>query len=115
MRLYKLVAFVIGGAVAGLAGGLYAAWGLFVNPDVFGLQQATLVAIWVLVGGRSSIPGAFVGAVVVQWISDRLGGAGGDVTGIVLGSILIAVVLLLPDGPSPQRRGWRATRVAQVG
>jgi len=101
IRRYKLVSFVIGGAVAGLAGGLYAAWGLFINPAVFGLQQAALVAIWVLVGGRDSILGAFVGVALVQGLSSTLGGSGGSATPIVLGGVLIAVVLALPAGVVP--------------
>ncbi len=101
VRRYKLGAFVIGGAVAGLAGGLYAAWGLFINPAVFGLQQAALVAIWVLVGGRDSIVGAFLGVALVQGLSSTLGGSGGSATPIVLGAVLIAVVLVLPGGIVP--------------
>ncbi len=101
IRRYKLVSFVIGGAVAGLAGGLYAAWGLFINPAVFGLQQAALVAIWVLVGGRDSIVGAFVGVALVQGLSSTLGGSGGSATPIVLGAVLIAVVLAVPRGLVP--------------
>lgn len=105
VRRYKLLAFVLGGAIAGLAGGLYAGWAMFVNPAVFGLQQAALVAIWVLVGGRDSLLGAFVGVASVQGLSSALGGSGGTWTPIVLGLVLIAVVLLLPAGvvPSAQR------------
>jgi len=102
VRRYKLLAFVLGGAIAGLAGGLYASWGTFINPAVFSLQQATLVAIWVLVGGRTSLLGAFVGAAIVQGVSDELGGsAAGGVIPVVLGGILIGIVLLLPDGIVP--------------
>lgn len=104
VRRAKLLAFVLGGAIAGLAGGLYAAWGLFINPAIFGLQQAALVAIWVLVGGRSSVLGAFVGVVIVQGLSSTLGGRGGTWTPIVLGSVLIGVVLLLPAGVVPTVR-----------
>lgn len=98
VRRYKLQTFVVGGTVAGLAGGLYAAWGQFINPQVFGLQQAALVAIWVLVGGRTSILGAFVGVALVQGLSSSLGGSGGSATPIVLGGVLILVVLVLPEG-----------------
>jgi branched-chain amino acid transport system permease protein len=101
VRRYKLLAFVIAGAVAGLAGGLFAAWAQFINPAVFGLQQAALVAIWVLVGGRESFVGAFLGVALVQGLSSALGGSGGSATPIVLGGVLIAVVLLLPDGIVP--------------
>ncbi|MEV6344309.1 ATP-binding cassette domain-containing protein [Actinoplanes sp. NPDC051851] len=99
VRARKLGAFVIGGFVAGLAGALYAAWGNFINPQVFSLQQASLVAIWTLVGGRRSIPGAFAGAFAVQALSDYLGGVTeGAVIPAVLGAILLVVVLFLPEG-----------------
>lgn len=101
VRLYKLGAFTLAGAVAGLAGGLYAAWGMFVNPSVFTLQQAAMVAIWVLVGGRTSLFGAFVGVAIVQGLSTALGGSGGSWTPIVLGVVLILMVLLLPNGVVP--------------
>jgi branched-chain amino acid transport system permease protein len=101
VRRYKLLAFVTSGAVAGLAGGLFAAWGTFISPNVFSLQQAAQVAIWVLVGGRRSLLGAFVGVAFVQGASDALGGSGGEITPIVLGALLIAVVLLLPEGILP--------------
>jgi len=101
VRRYKLVAFTVGGAIAGLAGGLFAAWGTSINPSVFSLPQAALVPIWVLVGGRRSLLGAFVGVAIVQGVSDALGGGGGSATPIVLGTLLIAVVLLLPEGVLP--------------
>ena len=105
VRRYKLGAFTAAGLVAGLAGALYASWGMFVNPSVFTLQQAALVAIWVLVGGRNSLFGAFVGVALVQGLSTTLGGSGGTWTPIVLGSVLILVVLLLPEGVVPSLRG----------
>src|SRR5919108_331999 len=59
-RWYKLLAFTIGGAIAGLAGAAYAAWGLFINPAVFDLPQAAVVVIWVLVGRYRPTAGAIV-------------------------------------------------------
>ena len=61
-RRYKLLAFTIGGAIAGLAGATYAASNLFISPAVFSLSQGVLVVIWVLVGGRSTLAGAFLPA-----------------------------------------------------
>jgi branched-chain amino acid transport system permease protein len=101
VRRHKLLAFALAGAIAGLAGGLYAAWGSFVSPSVFTLQQAALVAIWVLVGGRTSLFGAFVGVAIVQGMSSALGGSGSAWTPIVLGLVLIGMVLLLPEGVVP--------------
>ena len=101
IRFRKLVVFAIGGGIAGLAGAQHAAWALFINPIVFGLQQAAVVVIWVLVGGRKSLPGAFLGVVLVEGLASFLGAGGGSATPIVLGAVLIAVVILLPQGLVP--------------
>lgn len=106
VRRYKLVTFMIGGGIAGVAGAGYAAWGTFINPSVFSLQQAAFIAIWVLLGGRTSLLGAFVGVVLVQEITSALGGSGSNATPIVLGAVLVAVVLLLPAGIVPTLKAW---------
>lgn len=101
VRLYKLAAFALGGAVAGFAGGLFAAWGTFINPSVFTLAQAALVVIWVMVGGRGTLVGAFVGVVLVQWITERADTVVEQQTPLILGSMLVLVVLFLPGGLVP--------------
>lgn len=106
IRRQKLAVFALGGAIAGLAGAGFAAWGQFINPSVFSLQQAALVVIWVLVGGRTSLGGAFIGVAVVQALSSALGQGGGSYTPIVLGGILIGIVLVLPTGLVPTVTRW---------
>ena len=98
VRWHKLAVFTIGGAIASFAGALFAAWGRFMSPTVFSLTPAALVVIWVLVGGRSSVAGAFVGVLVVKGFSSWFGGASGDNEPIVLGVILVLIVLALPGG-----------------
>jgi branched-chain amino acid transport system permease protein len=110
VRLRKLIVFATGGAIAGIAGALYAAWAMFISPGVFGLSLAAQVVIWVLVGGRVSFAGAFVGALLVQSVSFALGGGAGDATPIVLGVVLIAVVLFLPIGVVPTLTRYFASR-----
>jgi branched-chain amino acid transport system permease protein len=111
IRRHKLQAFTIGGAIAGLAGGLFAVWAGVVTPAVFSLSQMALVVIWVLVGGRTSLLGAFLGTLIVQALSFSLGGAGGifrDQTPLVLGVVFILFVLLLPGGLIPSAISlWR--------
>ena len=51
VRTRKLAVFVIGGAIAGLAGVLFAAWGSYVNPNVFSMTFTAQIIVWVLVGG----------------------------------------------------------------
>ncbi len=101
IRLHKLLAFVLGGAIAGLGGGLFAAWGTFINPSVFGLNQAALVVIWVMVGGRGSLGGAFLGVILVQWMSDEANNLLNEQTPLILGALLILVVLVFPGGLVP--------------
>lgn len=101
-RRLKLTVFAIGGGIAGAGGALFVAWGTFVNPSVFSLSQAALIVIWVMVGGRGSLVGAFAGVVLVQWISDSADLVVSEQTPLVLGVLLIATVLLAPAGILPQ-------------
>lgn len=101
VRGVKLTGFVIGGAIAALAGVLHTSWGNTINPTVFNLDQATLVAIWVMVGGRTKLWGAFLGAALIQSFSNFLGTTSQQATPLILGATLIALVLFLPEGIAP--------------
>ncbi|HEY9640432.1 MAG TPA: ATP-binding cassette domain-containing protein [Coleofasciculaceae cyanobacterium] len=101
VRALKLIGFCLGGAIAGLAGVLHTCWGNTVGPTVFSVNQATLVAIWVMVGGRSKLWGAFLGAALIQALSNYLGTVAQQATPLILGSILVAIVLGLPEGLAP--------------
>lgn len=100
-RKFRLAAFVLAGAVAAMAGVLFALWGGFVGPEVFGLNQAAQIVIWVIVGGRSTLIGPILGAALVQYLSKWLGTAGLGQVSTVLGAILIGVVVLFPQGIVP--------------
>ena len=52
---------MLAAGIAALAGVLYAVWGNFVAPEMFNLNQAAQVVIWVIVGGRSTLIGPIVG------------------------------------------------------
>jgi branched-chain amino acid transport system permease protein len=118
VRLVKLSVFVIGGGIAGMAGGLFAAWARFVSPTVFMLGPAASVLIWVLVGGRTAIVGAFVGTFAVQAASSKLSSFNAEDAPIMLGLIMLLAVLLLPNGLVPRIAGlldrvslWRRLKV----
>jgi branched-chain amino acid transport system permease protein len=110
-RAYKLAAFVIGAALAGYAGCLFANWGAFVSPTIFGLAQSAQIIIWVIVGGRGTLIGPILGCIGIQWLTAALGAnapAGGSgwaaLIGnapLILGAILIGFVLLVPKGIVP--------------
>jgi urea transport system permease protein len=111
-RAYKLATFTIGGALAGFAGCLFANWGSFVSPTIFGLAQSAQIIIWVIVGGRGTLIGPVIGCIGIQWLSAALGAnqpSGGSDwwskifanAPLILGIILIAFVLLVPKGLVP--------------
>jgi branched-chain amino acid transport system permease protein len=100
-RRYKLAAFVLAAGIAALSGVLYAVWGNFVAPEMFNLNQAAQVVIWVIVGGKSTLIGPIVGTAVVQHLTLRLGTIGvGQVT-LILGIVLMVFVLVFREGLVP--------------
>jgi ABC-type branched-subunit amino acid transport system permease subunit len=115
-RAYKLATFTIGAALAGLAGCLFANWGAFVSPTVFGLAQSAQIIIWVIVGGRGTLIGPIVGCIGIQWLSAALGAnqpSGSNAWAallsnvpLILGIILVAFVLLVPKGLVPTLGDW---------
>jgi len=98
----KLGVFTLGGALAGFGGVVYASWGNYIDPTVFGLTFAPLPIIWVATGGRKWLSGAIIGTFTVTYISQQLSVVGGQFSLIILGSLLLLVILVLPEGFVPQ-------------
>jgi len=101
----KLVAFTLGGGLAGLAGVLYAARNVYIDPSVFQLYFATLPVVWVSVGGRKSLLGAVVATVGVEYVRLTLGG---ELALVAVGALLLLSILFLPGGIVP----WIDERVS---
>ena len=99
IRKVQLINFACSGAIAGIAGGLFALWANYLNPSIFSVPQALLVPIYVLVGGLGTLAGPFLGAIAIGALSFWLGGgvAGGQTT-LILGAVLILLVLFLQNG-----------------
>jgi len=116
-RVYKLFCFTLGGAIAGLAGCLFANWGAFTSPTIFGLAQSAQIIIWVIVGGLGTLVGPIVGCVAIQWLSSQIGTQQAFNANLVLGGILVVFVLLVPRGIVPTLgdlidMAWRRWRKA---
>ena len=91
-RLHKLVAFAIGGALAGLAGCLYVAWGNYVSPPG---------GIWLMVGGVGTLLGPVLGAMAISWLTVKIGSQQVVNASVILGAVLLVFVLLVPRGVAP--------------
>jgi len=125
VRLAKTLAFGFGGALAGLAGVLYACWAEIVTPEVFSLGVSAEIIIWVLVGGIGTLAGPVLGAIGLGALKGVLGAQQWINNAVVMGVLLVLVVLFLPSGILPTvarvalrvRDGWHRARgrTAQTG
>ncbi|MEK6418295.1 MAG: branched-chain amino acid ABC transporter permease [Burkholderia gladioli] len=100
-RAYKLATFVLGAAIAGLAGCLFANWGAFTSPTIFGLSQSAQIIIWVIVGGLDTLVGPVLGCIAIQWLTTQIGAQQVVNSNLVLGAVLVGFVLLVPKGIVP--------------
>jgi ABC-type branched-subunit amino acid transport system permease subunit len=104
---YKTAIFSVSGAMAGLAGCLFANWAEIVTPSVFSLGQTAEVLIWVIVGGLGTLIGPMIAAVALGSLKLALGHQTTVDNSLILGAILILVVLLMPRGFAPTFVAWR--------
>jgi urea transport system permease protein len=95
---YKLAAFVLSACLAGLAGALYVPQVGIINPSEFSPANSIEIVIWVAVGGRGTLVGAALGAVVVNYAKTFFTGALPEVWLYALGALFILVTLFLPRG-----------------
>jgi len=100
---YKLLAFAIGAAFAGLGGGLYASRNRYTSPEDFVLLVSINVLCIVIIGGMGSIPGVIVGAVVLKGIPELLRELA-DFRMLVFGALLIFMMIVRPEGLWPSKR-----------
>ena len=110
---YKLVAFTVSAALAGLAGALYVPQVGIINPSEFAPANSIEAVVWVATGGRGTLVGAAVGAVVVNfaktWFTT---GALAPYWLFVLGGIFIFVTLAMPSGIVGTLQQWAGRRRA---
>jgi len=100
---YKLLAFAIGAAFAGLGGGLYGSRSQFIGPEDFGLIVSINVLCLVIIGGMGSIPGVIVGALVLKGLPEILRPLQ-DYRMLFFGALLIFMMIVRPEGLWPSKR-----------
>ena len=95
---YKLFAFVVSAMLAGVAGALYVPQVGIINPREFAPANSIEIVIWVAVGGRGTLWGAALGAVLVNYAKTYFTGALPDAWLYMLGALFVGVTLFLPKG-----------------
>jgi urea transport system permease protein len=97
---YKLWLFVFSAAIAGVAGALYVPQVGIINPSEFEPIKSIEVVIWVAVGGRGTLHGAALGAILVNYAKTYFTAALPEVWLYALGTLFVLVTLFLPRGLS---------------
>jgi len=113
---YKLLAFAIGASTSGFAGVLFASKIQAITPLSFLLQQSILVLVLVIFGGMGSLPGAVVGAAVIQWLPNGLRTyIKQEDLFLYLGALLVVMMIYRPQGVVPSRRRSRELAMTEAG
>ncbi|MFY0661067.1 MAG: branched-chain amino acid ABC transporter permease [Shimia sp.] len=93
----RLVAFVISGAVTGLAGALFADLNRFVSPTMLSWQMSGEIIIFIIIGGVGRLFGPVIGAMIFILLEHTLGGLS-EFWHVYLGALLLGIVLFAKGG-----------------
>ena len=94
---HKMLAFVLGAAIAGLAGTLNAHLTFFIGPQEYGFDRGVEILTMTILGGINSLFGPVIGAFIITLLPELLRGLQ-DYRGVFNGLILVVIVLFLPKG-----------------
>jgi urea transport system permease protein len=104
---YKLFVFTVSAMMAGVAGALYVPQVGIINPSEFSPENSIETVIWTAFGGRGTLWGAALGAVVVNAAKSWFTGVMPDAWLFMLGGLFIVVTLFMPKGLAGLFAGWR--------
>jgi len=98
VEYYKLFVFTISAVLAGIAGALYVPQVGIINPSEFSPANSIEIVIWVALGGRGTLVGPIIGALVVNYAKTYFTGALPEAWLFMLGGLFIVATLFLPKG-----------------
>jgi urea transport system permease protein len=121
VALFKTMVFCVSAGIAGLAGMLYTIVMEFASPTFLGVQISLSIVVWCAVGGRQSLVGALLGAILVAGMQGALSESEVflDTWTLVMGALFVLVVLFLPNGIASlgekllEKAGFLRRRTAQ--
>ncbi|MBL8905638.1 MAG: urea ABC transporter permease subunit UrtC [Rhizobiales bacterium] len=98
VEAFKLFAFTLSACIAGLAGALYVPQVGIINPSEFAPANSIEAVIWAAIGGRGTLFGPIIGAIVVNFGKSWFTSVLPDIWLFALGGLFLAVTLFLPQG-----------------
>jgi len=106
--VYKLWSFVIGAAVGGAAGVIYASKVMVISPDMFKFEVSILILACVVFGGLGNIWGVILGGAMLAYLPERIRFLT-EARQLVFGLVLIIMMNLRPDGLLPRKKREKVT------
>jgi branched-chain amino acid transport system permease protein len=100
---YKLWAFVIGGAIGGMAGVIYASQILSIQPEMFTLNLSIMILACVVFGGMGNIWGVIFGAVLLGYLPEKLRFLS-DIRILIFGLLMVVMMNIRPNGLIPRKK-----------
>jgi len=113
VQFVKLALFTVSAMLAGVAGALYVPQVGIINPGEFSPLYSIEIVIWVAIGGRNTLYGAVIGAILVNFGKTYLTGAFPEAWLFVLGALFVLVTLFLPYGIAGLLRQLKLKRMPQ--
>ena len=104
VRYYKLLAFVLGAGLAGVAGNIYASKLMIVSPESFSFMESCMLFCIVLIGGMGSIPGVLIGAAAISLFPEVFR-AFAQYRMLIFGVAMVIMMIFRPGGIWPRKRG----------
>ncbi|MEB3302988.1 MAG: urea ABC transporter permease subunit UrtC [Cyanobacteriota bacterium] len=95
---YKTLVFTVAGALAGISGALYTVQSGIISPQFMSVAFSIEMVIWVAVGGRGTLLGAILGAVLINYAKSLISEALPETWLFIQGALFLLVVTVLPDG-----------------
>jgi branched-chain amino acid transport system permease protein len=109
---FHLVAFIIGTCFISLAGGLYAHYISFLDPEVFTWYYIVTMLIMVLIGGPGTIAGPVIGAILFTWLPEYLR-AVKSFQMVFYGLILVVAIIFMPEGIYGSMKQFYSQRIGR--
>jgi urea transport system permease protein len=98
VETYQLFVFTLSAMIAGVAGALYVPQVGIINPSEFAPANSIEIVIWVAIGGRGTLYGAVLGAILVNYAKSYFTGALPEAWLYMLGALFVFVTIFLPRG-----------------
>ncbi|HBY57067.1 MAG TPA: branched-chain amino acid ABC transporter permease [Candidatus Atribacteria bacterium] len=104
VRYYKLLAFVLGAGLAGVAGNIYASKLMIVSPESFTFMESCMLFCIVLIGGMGSIPGVLIGSAAISLFPEVFR-TFAQYRMLIFGVAMVVMMIFRPGGIWPRKRG----------